>query len=296
VPLNQGVESADKKKVGQRLPIFLPRIAVLALAALGLSAGLTFAAGKQIQASAPAAAPTQQRKAETVVVPDLRNQAFVFAKGMLEDKGFAWRVAGSVRGYASNTVVRQSPAPGTKLIQTGSPLITVTLARNGSYPQTGAPEDASPYAGTPLRLADAAVASAPKLAQPKQQVATPQTTKTTQTPAATAATTAPAKRPPDFVVPGAKPEPLDEIPLPARAAKLGTWLASHTKPTNANVKYWLYQNAWVVDGARMGWWHGADALRTLIAVDQRTETLWGIGGKSENIARRALTEVAARSK
>jgi hypothetical protein len=277
--------------VGQRLPIFLPRIAVLALAALGLSAGLTFAAGKQIEASTPAAAPTQQRKAETVVVPDLRNQAFVFAKGMLEDKGFAWRVTGSVRGYASNTVVRQSPAPGTKLIQTGSPLITVTLVRNGSYPQTGTPEDASPYAGTPLRLADAAVAPAPKLAQPK--AATP---KATQTPAATAAATSPAKRPPDFVVPGAKPEPLDEIPLPARAAKLGAWLAGHSKPTNANVKHWLYQNAWIVDGARMGWWHGADALRTLIAVDQRTETLWGIGGKSENIARRALTEVLARTK
>lgn len=277
--------------MGQRLPIFLPRIAVLALAALGLSAGLTFAAGKQIEASTPAAAPAQQRKAETVVVPDLRNQAFVFAKGLLEDKGFAWRVTGSVRGYASNTVVGQSPAPGTKLIQTGSPLITVTLVRNGSYPQTGAPEDASPYVGTPLRLADAAVAPAPKLAQPK--AATP---KATQTPAATAATTTPAKRPPDFVVPGAKPEPLDEISLPARAAKLGTWLAEHSKPTNANVRHWLYQNAWIVDGARMGWWHGADALRTLIAVDQRTETLWGIGGKSENIARRALTEVTARTK
>jgi hypothetical protein len=274
--------------VGQRLPIFLPRIAVLAIAALGLSAGLTFAAGKQIEASTPAAAPTQARKAETVVVPDLRNQAFVFAKGMLEDQGFAWRVAGSVRGFASNTVVKQSPAPGTKLVQTGSPLITLTLARNGSYPQTGAPEDSSPYTATPLRLADAAVAAAPKLAQPK--AATAQATQTT------AATAAPAKRPPDFVVPGAKQEPLDEIPLPARAAKLGTWLAAHPKPTNANVKYWLYQNAWIVDGARMGWWHGADALRTLIAVDQRTETLWSIGVKSENIARRALTEVTARTK
>ena len=201
-----------------------------------------------------------------------------------------------MRGYASNTVVKQSPAPGTKLIQTGSPLITVTLARNGSYPQTGAPEDSSPYTPTPLRLADAAVAAAPKLALPT--VTTPQATQTTaQTaPQTTAAATAPARRPPAFVVPGAKPEPLDEIPLPARAAKLGTWLAAHSKPTNANVTYWLYQNAWIVDGARMGWWHGADALRTLIAVDQRTETLWGIGGKSENIARRALTEVAARSK
>ena len=275
--------------MGQRLPIVLPRIAVLAAVALALSAGLTFAAGKQIQASTPAAAPTQARKAETVVVPDVRSQAFVFAKGMLEDKGFAWRVAGSVHGYASNTVLSQSPAPGTKLVQTGSPLVTITLARNGSYPQTGEPEDSSPYAPTPLRLPGAAVAPAPKRAQPKAAAPAPKK----QT---TAATAAPAKRPPDFVVPGAKQEPLDEIPLPARAAKLGTWLAAHSKPTNANVEYWLYQNAWIVDGARMGWWHGADALRTLIAVDQRTETLWGIGDKSENIARRALAEVLARTK
>ncbi len=281
--------------MGQRLPIYVPRIAVLAAVALALSAGLTFAAGKQIQASTPAAAPTQQRKAETVIVPDLRNQAFVFAKGMLEDEGFAWRVAGSVRGYASNTVVSQSPAPGTKLIQTGSPPITVTLARDRSYPQTGEPEDSSPYTATPLRLADVAAAPAPKLAQPTQTKAPSAAAKQQHT-AATAATAAPATRPPDFVVPGAKKEPLDEIPLPARAAKLGTWLAAHPKPTNANVEYWLYQNAWIVDGARMGWWHGADALRTLIAVDQRTETLWGIGGKSESIARRALTEVSARAK
>jgi PASTA domain-containing protein len=285
--------------VGQRLPIFLPRIAVLALGALALSAGLTFAAGKKIEASTPVAAPAPQRKAETVIVPDLRNQAFVFAKGLLEDKGFAWRVAGSVRGYASNTVVKQSPAPGTKLVQTGSPAITITLARNGSYPQTGEPEDSSPYAATPLRLADLAVAAAPEVAAPKPatpQAASPQSKQTTATTAATHATTASAARPPDFVVPGATKEPLDEIPLPARAAKLGTWLAAHQKPTNANVKYWLYQNSWIVDGARMGWWHGADALRTLIAVDQRTESLWGIGGKSESIARRALTGVLARAK
>lgn len=277
--------------MGQRLPIVLPRIAVLVVVVLALSAGLTFAAGEQIQASTPAAAPTQARKAETVVVPDLRNQAFVFAKGLLEDKGFAWRVVGSVHGYASNTVLSQSPAPGTRLVQTGSPVITVTLARNGTYPQTGEPQDASPYAATPLRLAGVAAAPAPKKQAPPKAAAPKK-----QTTAATAATTTPAKRPPDFVVPGAKPEPLDEIALPARAAKLGTWLAAHPKPTNANVKYWLYQNAWIVDGARMGWWHGADALRTLIAVDQRTETLWGIGGKSEHIARRALAEVSARKK
>lgn len=277
--------------------MYLPRIAVLVIAALAATAGLTFAASQTTPSSAPAAT-TSTTAQQTLVVPDLRNEAFVFAKGQLQDGGFAWKVAGSVQGYASNTVVAQSPAPGTKLLDTGSPLVTVTLARNAKYPQTGDPMDASPYAGTPLRLAEAAVAPAP---------AAPTTTAPPTTTAAPAATTpaaaskqptqqaAPAKRPPDFVVPGAKKEPLDEIPLPARAAALGTWLAAHPKKSKANVKHWLFQNEWIVAGARMGWWHGADALKTLIAVDSRTQALWGIGDKSESLARRTLAEVEARS-
>jgi hypothetical protein len=278
--------------MGVRLPIFLPRVAVVVLVALAASAGLTFAAGKQIQASTPKAAPAAPRKIETVVVPDVRNQAFVFAKGQLEDLGFAWRVGGSVHGYAANTVVSQSPPAGTKLINTGSPLVVVTLARNGKYAQTGAPEDASPYNGTPLHLADVAVApvAAPKTKTPSASKPAPAKR------AATPAAAAPAARPPDFVVAGARKEPLDEIPLPARAAKLGAWLTAHPKKSTANVQHWLFQNAWIVAGARMGWWHGAEALRTLVAVDARTESLWGIGGKSQLLARRALAEVEARAK
>src|SRR3954453_20052705 len=143
--------------MGERLPIFLPRLAVVVVVALAATAGLTFAAGKNIQASSPAAAPTASRKVETIVVPDLRNQAFVFAKGQLEDLGFAWRVNGSVHGYAANTVVSQSPPAGTKLINTGSPLIVLTLARNSKYAQSGAPEDSSSYRPTTVRLADVAV-------------------------------------------------------------------------------------------------------------------------------------------
>jgi hypothetical protein len=278
--------------MGVRLPIFLPRVAVVVLVALAASAGLTFAAGKQIQASTPKAAPAAPRKIETVVVPDVRNQAFVFAKGQLEDLGFAWRVGGSVHGYAANTVVSQSPPAGTKLINTGSPLVVVTLARNGKYAQTGAPEDASPYNGTPLHLADVAVApvAAPKTKTPSASKPAPAKR------AATPAAAAPAARPPDFVVAGARKEPLDEIPLPARATKLGAWLTAHPKKSTANVQHWLFQNAWIVAGARMGWWHGAEALRTLVAVDARTESLWGIGGKSQLLARRALAEVEARAK
>ena len=279
--------------MGVRLPSFLPRIAVVVVLALGAGAGLTYAAGQQIAATPPAATTTTPQKPLTLTVPDLRNQAFVFAKGQLQDGGFAWRVAGAVRGFAANTVVAQSPAAGTKLVDTGAPLVTLTLARNAGYPQTGSPEDASSYTGTPLRLADAAVAAAPALPKATPAAAQPAAAKPKQQAKSKAA---PAKRPPDFVVPGARREPLDEIPLPARAAALGTWLAAHPKKTNANVKRWLFQNAWIVAGARMGWWHGAEALRTLVAVDARTESVWGIGAKSRTLAQLALAEVEARAK
>src|SRR6185437_8177719 len=124
----------------------LPRAAVLVLVALGATATLTYAAGRDISTAPPASSPALT--AATVVVPDVKNQAFVFAKGGLEDAGFAWRVVGSVRGYSVNTVVSQSPAAGTKLLDTGAPLIKVTLKRNSRYKQVGQAEDASPYAAT----------------------------------------------------------------------------------------------------------------------------------------------------
>ena len=283
--------------MGAKLSIFLPRIAVVVLVALAGSAGLTFAAGKQIAATPQTATPAVPTKVATIVVPDLRDQAFVFAKGQLQDLGFAWRVAGSVRGYPSNTVVSQSPPAGTKLVNTGSPLVTLTLHRNGSYAQVGAAQDSSPYPGTALRLADAAVAPAPaitiKPTAPAPRAVPKVAPKVASRPAAAAA---PARRPPDFVVAGARKEPLDEISLPARAVALETWLGSHPKRTNAAVKYWLFQHAWIVTGARLGWWHGAEALRTLLAVDAKTQSLWGIGDKSESVAQRALAEVRARSK
>ena len=42
-----------------------------------------------------------------LLVPDVRKEAFVFAKSTLADDGFAWRVVGKVHGYASNTVIAQ---------------------------------------------------------------------------------------------------------------------------------------------------------------------------------------------
>ena len=98
-------------------------------------------------------------------------------------------------------------------------------------------------------------------------------------------------RPAAFHLPGAPKEPLDEIPLPARARRLGAWLTLDRGPTAANQRHWLYQHAWIVTGARFGWWHGAEALNVLIRVDRRIESQWGIGYRSEEVARGALTAV-----
>jgi hypothetical protein len=82
-------------------------------------------------------------------------------------------------------------------------------------------------------------------------------------------------------VPSAPKEPLDEITLPTRPRRLEAWLTSSRTPSAANQHHWLYQHAWIVTGARFGWWHGAQALRILIRCDRRVESNWGIGYRSE---------------
>jgi hypothetical protein len=296
-----------------RLPAFLPRVIVIAVVALLATAGLTFAAEQQLATPTPSAAapaPVQQRA--VIVVPDLRRQAFVFAKGALQDAGFAWRVAGGVHGYAANVVVGQTPPAGTRLFDTGAPLVTLTLSRNRKYKEAGAAEDVSPYRATSLESADAPSLSSAPAATPAPAAAPAATTATptpaAATPAAAAAPAAapapaakpaapkpaakyPQSRPAAFAVAGAPKEPLDEMPLVDRANALGVWLAKNPKPTDANVRHWLYQNEWIVTGAKFGWWRGAEALQKLVAVDRRAEAVWGIGSKSEAAAVRALSEV-----
>jgi hypothetical protein len=104
-----------------------------------------------------------------------------------------------------------------------------------------------------------------------------------------------AARPAAFNVAGAPAEPLDEMPLSARAKQLAAWVEKHPRRSAANVDHWLYQHNWIVTGARFGWANGAQALRTLIAVDARVQQLWGVGAQSRLVARRALAEVESRS-
>ncbi len=281
-----------------RLVSVLPRFAVVTFVFLFATAAVTFAAGKQLAAKPGKKAAAAASAPPTLVVPDVRKQAFVFAKGSLEDSGFAWRVAGSVHGFAANTVAAQSPAPGVRLVDTGAPLVTVTLARNPRYAEHGAPEDASLLRGTKIQLADIPstpiVPAKPRPAKPTAKKAVPLAPP--KVAPAKKQRAAAVKRPPAFVVPGARKEPLDEMPLPDRARLLGQFIDSHPQPANANVKYWLYQHEWIVVGAKLGWWHGAEALRILIQDDAKAQTRWGVGRRSAQVARRALAGVEARTR
>ncbi len=279
----------------------------------------------------------------TLDVPDVTGQAYVFAKGILQDRGFAWHVTGPVLGYAANTVGTQQPAPGTTVLDTGAPTITLTLTRNASYLEKGSPENDAPYPGTAIRLPanveqkpvtsgtpqlepvpipypttpvpiePAPVEPAPVTTTP--DVATP-TPAPTPTPAVTtpvtttpvAPTPAPAVTPtptptpvspsgprtPAFTVAGAPKEPSKSLSLPDRVAALASWMASHRAPTAANLNHWLYEHAYVVAGARFGWWHGAEALQALIEVDKSAEAMWGVGIQSRTTAETALAEVRTR--
>src|SRR3954464_4298965 len=140
--------SADSRTIALRIASRLPRLAIVGVVLLLASATLAVGAAKRLTAvpqgaPAPVATPT-------VTVPDITGQAFVFAKGTLEDAGLAWKVVGSVHGFAANKVAKQSPAAGTKLKDTGAPTITVTLDRT-AYAETGEPEDVSPYFGTSVQ-------------------------------------------------------------------------------------------------------------------------------------------------
>jgi PASTA domain-containing protein len=293
-----------------------------------VTAGLTSAASNQQAApaaAAQAASATNVASLPTLVVPKVRGQVYVFAKGILEDSGFAWKVEGAVDGFAANLVADQRPAPGTKLVDTGAPTITLRLERNAKYAEDGVPENFSPFAGTrvlqpaaanrpaakpaarpkkssrpavkrPKAVAKTPATKRPKAAAKKPAATRPKTTPKAARPKSKPQVTKTAARPAAFTVPGAPKEPLNEMPLPRRARLLETWVTNHPRPTDANVAHWLYQHAWIVTGAKFGWWRGAEALRILIAVDGRAVSNWGIGTRSRTAARAALAEVEAKGR
>jgi PASTA domain len=294
-----------------RILALVPRLLILTVIWLLATASFVFAAGTTATESSPVSSSAPPSRPNVLVVPDVRGKAFVFAKGILQDAGFAWRVDGDVKGYAANAVALQYPAPRTRVVDTGAPAVVLRLVRSKDYGENGLPEDAAPYSATRLVLfsdwqkqhaeehpstdTGATTTTAPT-------TTTPTTTATTST-AATTTTEAPTPPPastpktpkPDFVVPDAPVEPADELPLTERARRLRDRIDAASRPTKALVNSWLYQHAWIVTGARFGWHDGADALRILIRIDERVQQRWRFGARSEAVARSALAYVVAKA-
>jgi hypothetical protein len=128
------------------------RFTVIAVLAFLTAVPFTFAADQHHAVTRNAPLRPAKQAALPLVVPNVRGQAYVFAEGALEDAGLAWHVAGG-NGFSANTVVAQWPKPGTRLVNTGAPLVTLTLRQNRGYPQHGSPENKSPYRGTAVRVA-----------------------------------------------------------------------------------------------------------------------------------------------
>jgi beta-lactam-binding protein with PASTA domain len=141
-------DKSDAGAVTGRI-LTLPRVTAVAAVVLLVSATISLAADKPV-ARKPAVHTPATR--QVMVVPDVRHQVFVFASGMLEDAGFGWKVRGSVHGYPANLVVSQSPKPGTHVIDTGAPTITLTLA-HGHGSELGQPQDRSSYGASLIRPA-----------------------------------------------------------------------------------------------------------------------------------------------
>ena len=138
---------SDAPAVSRRI-LTLPRLTAVAAAGLLVSATISLAADNPAQATKPA---SHSSKAQSVMtVPDVRGQLFVFASGALEDGGFGWKVRGSVGGYPSNVVTSQSPKPGTHVLDTGAPTITLHLVV-GKGAQDGEPQNRSPYGASIIR-------------------------------------------------------------------------------------------------------------------------------------------------
>ena len=234
-----------------RLTALLPRFLALTVIWLLGAATYTLAADtvpiakheKQAEAAA---------KPHVLTVPDVRKKAYVFAKGILQDAGFAWRVDGTVKGFSANTVTVQRPAPGTKVIDNGAPLVVLSLSRNTTYGESGLPENSAPYKATRIVLvSDWARDQIEPTTSGETETTSTETGATTTAPAATttapaATTTEPAgtttepeqpqekTRKPDFEVAGAPVEPADEMPLPERARALEHRLAGKSKPPSGS--------------------------------------------------------------
>ena len=147
-----------------RFAAVLLRGVIATFAGLLIAGGTLTLAADRARVQRPTLAPAAPAAPATLKVPNVTGQVYVFAKGILQDQGFAWHVTGPVQGYAANRVAVQRPRAGSVVLDTGAPTITLSLARSASYVERGTPEDDAPYAGTAIGLLadDAATKARPR--------------------------------------------------------------------------------------------------------------------------------------
>jgi hypothetical protein len=207
--------------------------AVVLRGAIAMFVGLLIAGGTFTLAAdrAPVERPTLvpvSSEPATLQVPDVAGQAYVFAKGILQDHGFAWHVSGPVMGYAANTVATQSPSPGTIVLDNGAPTITLTLASNASYVERGSPENDAPYPGTAIQLPAGIRPRPVTTVRPQLEPVQPAAASTPAAPVETPVAT-PAPTPAPVATPAPTP-----VPVPAQVTRPVTPVAT-PRPTPAPV-------------------------------------------------------------
>ena len=171
----------------------------------------------------------------------------MFAKGTLEQDGFAWRVEGGVRRlrrqrrrlaepgarHASRSRRRPDrrapPEPQQRLQAGGHPRERLALSRQGR-PSSSARRSRSRRSRSPPPAREDHVRREAG-AKPRQRSR--------------------RSASPPSPSPGAPKEPPDEILLSARAKRLAAWVEAHPKRTAADVNHWLYQHNWIVTGAAL---------------------------------------------
>ena len=258
------------------------RAGLLAVVALFATATVTHGASSPEPVRQRPKPPVVERR--VVVVPDVRGHAYVFAKGILEDAGFSWRVAGPLEGYATNVVVGTTPAPGTQLVDTGAPTIELTLERSAGYAESGSPENAAPFAGTPVRLAGQAVAL--RATQPREE-------RSALPPAVVGRPDGDVRA---IVAAASWGRQFERGSLPRRVGALARWLRWHRRPTAARIRHWDEQHAAMVSAAERGAREGESALRVLVRLDRHAAHLWRTGQRGEARTRAARADLEERSR
>ncbi len=292
-----------RKSPWLRIPMRSRILVAASAAAVGLLATGALTAAEVRQDADPEPVPSVEASVPTLVVPDVVGQPYVFAKQLLDDAGFAWEVEGQIEGYAANLVESQVPLSGTEVIGIELPRVTLTLDRNADYEERGVPQNVSRDPGIPVLSHDPAPESAqsggqePGAGEGASPAENGPKSESTEDAAADGEAVEPipdgSESQAEVSTEPVASDPGSESAL-ERALFLASWILEHPHPTDEAVSYWLWQHSEIIAGARAGERDAREALEILIEIDRDLQKSWGVGAKSEALARETLHEIRSR--